>query len=318
MTNGYIQKSMATDEDLEKIREFTRRELTRDELYVFNVTLCNNDIDRDYERFCVSALYEMADLFVGKTGIFDHSMKTSDQKARIFDTYVEKIEGRKTLDNQDYYCLKAKAYMLNNEANKALIDEIDAGIKKEVSISCSMSKAVCSVCGADNHISRCEHIKGREYNGKLCFTSLENASDAYEFSFVAVPAQREAGVTKSFCIREDCTLQDIVKKLNTGEEITLSKAQTNELSSYIEQLKDDALLAKSYKSELAKQVLDLFKNAFTKVDEKLLLSVVSVMTTKELLGFSDGAKAQKSMEKIKPQLAAKNDGRQNNHSQFQI
>lgn len=318
MMDGYVQKSTATDEDLTKIGEFARRELTRDELYVFTVTLCNNDIDRDYERFTVPALYEMAELFVGKTGIFDHSMKTSDQKARIFDTYVEKAQGRKTLDNQDYYCLKAKAYMLNNDNNKELIEEIDAGIKKEVSVSCSMAKAICSICGTDNHIGRCEHIKGREYNGKLCFNSLENAVDAYEFSFVAVPAQREAGVTKSFLIKEDCNLQNIVKKLNTNEDITLTKSQAGELNSYIEQLEEDALLAKSYKGELSKQVFDLFKTAFKQVDEKLLSSVVSVMTTKELLGFANGAKAQKNMDKIKPQLAVKNDNKHNNHSQFQI
>lgn len=318
MTNGFIQKSMATDEDLAKIREFTRRELARDELYVFNVTLCDNDIDRDYERFSTESLYEMAKLFVGKTGIFDHSMKTSDQKARVYETCVEKVDGKKTLDNRDYYCLKAKAYMLNNAENKSLIDEIDAGIKKEVSVSCSMSKAICSVCGTDLHKSRCEHVRGREYGGKLCFTSLENATDAYEFSFVAVPAQRQAGVTKAFCIKEDYTLQDIVKKLTTGEEVTLTKSQTAELNSYIEQLEEDALLAKSYKGELAKQVVEIFKKAFPQVEEKLFAGVVSVMTTKELLGFSNGIKAQKNMEKIKPQLAVKNDIKQNNHSQFHI
>ena len=45
--------------------------------------------------------------------------------------------------------LKAKAYMLKNEENKGFIDELDAGIKKEVSVSCSSKKATCSICGKD-------------------------------------------------------------------------------------------------------------------------------------------------------------------------
>lgn len=130
MTNGCVTKSVATPNDLKKIHNYTRREVTAEELYVFDVTLCNNDIDRDFERFSVEALNEMAPMFIGKTGIFDHSMKTSDQKARIFETRVEKENGKKTLDNMDFYSLKARAYMLNNEENKSLIDEIDAGIKK--------------------------------------------------------------------------------------------------------------------------------------------------------------------------------------------
>ena len=36
------------------------------------------------------------------------------------------------------------------------------------------------------------------YKGKLCYGLLKEPTDAYEFSFVAVPAQRGAGVTKSF------------------------------------------------------------------------------------------------------------------------
>ena len=158
MTNSCVTKSVATPNDLKKIHNYTRREVTAEELYVFDVTLCNNDIDRDFERFSVEALNEMAPMFIGKTGIFDHSMKTSDQKARIFETRVEKENGKKTLDNMDFYSLKARAYMLNNEENKSLIDEIDAGIKKEVSVSCSMSRSVCSVCSADTKKHRCEQF----------------------------------------------------------------------------------------------------------------------------------------------------------------
>ena len=318
MTQGIILKSVATNEDLAKIQQFSRRELLPEEIYVFNVDLCNNDVDRDYEKFSVETLKQMAELFIGKTGIFDHSMKSADQTARIFDAFVEKVNGKKTADGEDFYSLKAKAYMLNNEQNRSLIDSIEAGIKKEVSVSCSVDKAYCSICHTDRKRAACEHRKGRMYGDRLCFNILTDATDAYEFSFVAVPAQREAGVTKSFSVKEEAEMQDIVKMISQGDEITLSKSQTNELYSYIEGLKQEAELGEAYKKKLIKQVVDLFKSAFPKMDEALFVSVASVMTSKELLGFCDGMKKSLNESKIKPQLAVKAETKMNDYSDFKI
>ena len=318
MTQGIILKSVATNEDLAKIQQFSRRELLPEEIYVFNVDLCNNDVDRDFEKFSVETLKQMAELFVGKTGIFDHSMKSADQTARIFDAFVERVNGKKTADGEDFYSLKAKAYMLNNEENKSLIDSIEAGIKKEVSVSCSVDKAYCSICHTDRKRAACEHRKGKMYGDRLCFNILTDATDAYEFSFVAVPAQREAGVTKSFSVKEEAEMQDIVKMISQGDEITLSKSQTNELYSYIEGLKQEAELGEAYKKKLIKQVVDLFKSAFPKMDEALFVSVASVMTSKELLGFCDGMKKSLNESKIKPQLAVKAETKMNDYSDFKI
>lgn len=58
-----------TDKELELINAYSRRKLTKDEVYVFGVVLCDNDIDRDNERFTVESLFELEKLFVGKTGI---------------------------------------------------------------------------------------------------------------------------------------------------------------------------------------------------------------------------------------------------------
>ena len=66
-----------TKEILERINSFTRRPFTEDELYVFSVILCDNEIDRDCERFSDKALEEICSRFVGKTGIFDHSPSTA-------------------------------------------------------------------------------------------------------------------------------------------------------------------------------------------------------------------------------------------------
>ena len=183
---------------LEKINRFTRREFKEDEVYTFSVILCDNDIDRDFERFSDDALVQLAEKFIGRTGIFDHNPKSSNQTARIFDTQVITDESRKTAYNAPYRYLKAQAYMVRTDSNAELIREIDGGIKKEVSISCSAAKRTCSVCGADITNGRCSHAKGKTYNGIVCHTILSNITDSYEWSFVAVPAQINAGVTKHY------------------------------------------------------------------------------------------------------------------------
>jgi len=182
---------------LDKINALTRRKFKAEELYTFPVVLCHNDVDRDYERFSDDALDEMAELFVGKTGIFDHNPTADNQSARIYDTEVVTDPDKETAWGGAYRYLKGYAYMVRTDKNADLITEIDAGIKKEVSVSCSAQHRVCSVCGADLTAEPCGHQKGHEYDGATCCHVLDGITDAYEWSFVAVPAQVGAGVTKA-------------------------------------------------------------------------------------------------------------------------
>ena len=66
--NGAIIKHMQTDmtHDLECINQYTRRPFTEQEVYTFSVVLCDNEIDRDFERFSVEALHTLSQLFLGK------------------------------------------------------------------------------------------------------------------------------------------------------------------------------------------------------------------------------------------------------------
>lgn len=125
-------------------------------------------------------------------------MKSKDQSARIYAAEVVTDATRKTADGEDYTYVKAKAYMVRTEKNKDLIAEIDAGIKKETSVGCCVSNISCSICGRNIKTEGCEHQKGKSYGGKLCCYLLSEPTDAYEWSFVAVPAQKNAGVIKSF------------------------------------------------------------------------------------------------------------------------
>lgn len=187
---------MEIREDLEAINRFAKTELTAEQVYAFSVRLCDNEVDRDFERFDTAALERLGKLFLGKSGIFDHQWSAQGQTARIYRTEVVRESTVLTAAGDPYCWLKGWAYLLRTEKNRDLIAEIEGGIKKEVSVGCSMGRRVCSVCGAED--GSCEHVKGRMYGDRLCFTELREPVDAYEWSFVAVPAQRKAGVLKRF------------------------------------------------------------------------------------------------------------------------
>lgn len=185
-----------TAEDLARINRLAKSRLEAEQVYVFAVRLCDNEVDRDFERFDNEALERLGELLVGKSGIFDHQWSARGQTARIYRTEVVREPAVRTEAGDEYRWLKGWAYLLRTEKNGDLIAEIEGGIKKEVSVGCSAGRSVCSICGAENGC--CEHVRGQSYDGRLCFMELRDVTDAYEWSFVAVPAQRQAGILKRF------------------------------------------------------------------------------------------------------------------------
>lgn len=189
---------MITPEHLALINRQTQREFTAAELFAFKVSACDNDIDRDGEAITIDGLVELSVLYEGKTVLVDHSPKAENQKARIYKTEVETVPGKLSATGDPLARLVAFCYMLRTESNKDFIVEIEAGIKKEVSIGCSCRSVQCSICGANHRDGYCEHRKGKRYENRICYHSLSDFTDAYEISFVAVPAQKNAGVTKKY------------------------------------------------------------------------------------------------------------------------
>ena len=181
-------------EDLECIAKYTKGAPDPASLYLFTLCLCDNDIDRDCEYFTEEALHKLAAIFPGTPGLFDHAWSAKEQVARLYRCEVVRT-GEKTADGRAYHYLRGYAYMRRCPENDALIADIEAGIKREVSVGVSVMRTVCSVCGGD--LSACGHIKGKIYDSKRCAGILTDPTDAYEWSFVAVPAQPKAGVQKS-------------------------------------------------------------------------------------------------------------------------
>ena len=224
-----LQGGMPTMVQLEAINAQAKAKLTEEQVYVFSLRLCDDQVDRDGERFDTAALPALAKLFIGKTGILDHKWSSQQQVARIFETQVVKEEG--------VSYIKAWAYIRRGGSSDEIIADIEAGIKKEVSVGCAMGTSVCSVCGGEYGV--CGHQKGEYYDGQLCCAILKEPMDAYEFSFVAVPAQKNAGVLKGMGGRK--CLKELAEEYGAQGEYRALFKQAELGKLYEKQVRDDVV-----------------------------------------------------------------------------
>lgn len=250
-----------TAAQLEAINALAKTRLNGEQVYVFSLRLCDDRIDRDGERFDTGALPGLAKLFLGKTGILDHRWSTENQVARIFETQVVK--------EKDESYIRAWAYIRRGGKNDELIADIEAGIKKEVSVGCAMAQAVCSVCGSE--YGTCGHVKGERYDGQVCAVILKEPVDAYEFSFVAVPAQRQAGVMKGM-----------------GAAVSLKElAAEHGAQAEYRALTKEAELGRRYRKDLEDGVVRLGLALELGVSEPVLRSLAQTAGAEELLALKD-------------------------------
>ena len=253
-----VSTGVPTQAQLEAINAQAKAKLTQEQVYVFSLRLCDDQVDRDGERFDTQALPELAKLFIGKTGILDHKWSTDSQVARIFATEVVKE------DRVSY--IKAWAYIRKGGAADEVIADIEAGIKREVSVGCAMGRCVCSICGSE--YGTCGHQKGEHYDGQLCCGILKEPMDAYEFSFVAVPAQKDAGVLKGMG-RGNRTLKELADSFGAQAEYRA--------------LYKEAELGRLYKKQVQDDVVRLCLCLELGVEEPVLRAIVEKARAEELL-----------------------------------
>lgn len=251
-------KSAPTEAQLDAINAQARAQLSKEQVYVFSLRLCDDQVDRDHERFDTAALPALAKMFIGKTGIVDHKWSSEHQVARIFETQVVCEEG--------VSYIKAWAYIRRGGSADEVIADIEAGIKKEVSVGCAMGQSVCSICGGE--YGTCGHRKGEYYDGQLCCAILKEPMDAYEFSFVAVPAQPEAGVLKGLGGGK-VSLKDLADRFGAQGEYRA--------------LYQQAQLGKQYEKQLCDDVVRLLLVLDLGVEKELLQSVAEKVSAEELM-----------------------------------
>lgn len=300
-----VDTSAISEGDLEKINRLARKEQTAESVYVFNVVLCDNEIDRDFERFSIEALNKLAPMFIGKTGILDHNTRANNQIARIFETRVETILDKRTKAGEPLTRLVARAYMANTEKNADLIAEIDAGIKKEVSVGCAVKSVTCSVCGQDRRLNPCSHKNGKAYSNTVCHSVLNEPTDAYEWSFVAVPAQVGAGVTKAFNSKKEKgeqKMDSVIETIKSADaELVITKGELAVLKNEIRELKEKARDGEVYKSALKKEVMRMCATTVPQMNMSVFEAMIERASASELAELKKSF-SQKMAETVPPTI----------------
>ena len=253
-----VSSGTPTAVQLEAINAQAKAKLTTEQVYVFSVRLCDDQVDRDGERFDTAALPALAKLFIGKTGIVDHKWSSDSQVARIFETQVIQEDG--------VSYIKAWAYIRRGGNADEVIADIEAGIKKEVSVGCAMGRAICSICGGDH--GQCGHQKGEHYDGQLCCVILKEPMDAYEFSFVAVPAQPAAGVLKG---------------MGGGKRCLKELADTFGAQAEYRELQKDAELGRQYRKELENEIVRLCLSLELGAEEPVYRGIAKTAAAEDLM-----------------------------------
>ena len=285
---GCVMGHQVSREDMDLINRLAKTALTPEQVYTFAVRLCDNEVDRDWERFDTSALTALSRLFIGKSGIFDHNWSAEGQTARIYRTELCREKGLTAAGEPCCY-LKGYAYMLRSEKNSDLIQEIEGGIKKEVSIGCSVTRSVCSICGQTS----CAHQRGQTYDGRLCYSTLQEPTDAYEWSFVAVPAQRKAGVIKAFSQEEGGSLRGLLAHSPAGLK-------------QLEVLEKEADMGRAYLASLRKELVRLAGLADESLDLGIFARITEKLDEPELLELSRSCRSRlDALYPPTPQLRSK-------------
>ena len=161
----------------------------------------------------------------------------------------------------------------------------------------------------------CSHIKGREYNGELCCGELSDPTDAYEFSFVAVPAQRAAGVIKT-SIKEK-NMETIKSLLACEKELCLSPREAESLRAYVGELEKKAQYADAYRAELCDTLRQKVASLQIEVDYDTSKSIIEKLDVAELQSLIRALEHKPAQQAV-PQLCRQTVQQHPGNTEFRI
>ncbi|MCK4522199.1 MAG: hypothetical protein KAU20_06500 [Nanoarchaeota archaeon] len=186
-------ETKVSKDDLAKINKWTVAKLQERDVRVYTAILIDNTLTRNntlypesFQRTILS-LPEGKGSWIGAPIIYgenkDHETKAKNQVGRIFEASMAK-------GLSENIGVLARFYVPTTETK--LIEKLDRGINKEVSIGVSVEYPRCSICG--QNIKECDHVPGKEYNSEKCFIEMNGNGFCQEVSIVAVPGNGNAKV----------------------------------------------------------------------------------------------------------------------------
>lgn len=183
-----------SDLDFSIIKEYIQTdEIKQTDLFVYPVCLCDNQVDRENDRFTDEALENIKKKAVGVIGLKNHSWEAEHAHSRIYKTEIEEEGSIKSVIGY--------AYTIKSQKTAHFIEKIKAGILKEVSIG----------------------FKATNFSEEKGIRLINGVEDVFEWSFVAVPAQPRAGVIKEYNEEEVLNTMDLNERIKELETTITSK-----------------------------------------------------------------------------------------------
>lgn len=192
---------------LDKINALAKRALSKDEVFAFSTKMVGDALLTERYMKLHKSLLELykTDAKAGVAFMLDHAW-AGIQKAlvygRTFDASIKRsdgtVEGETWALHGDTYIVRGKEK--DGISTDSIIADIEDGTLFDVSIGFGFETATCSVCGENYY--RCEHWRGREYEGQLCYIIAKPPGYLMELSGVFDGAYPTAGILSQMSLPE--------------------------------------------------------------------------------------------------------------------
>ena len=215
-----------TQGQLDKINALAKRPLDKSEVFVFSTKMIGDAlIPERYTKLDKSLLEVFRnDARTGVAFMLDHAW-AGIQKAlvygRTFDAVLRRsneVEGEKWGLYGDVYIVRGKEK--DGISTDSIIADIEDGTLFDVSIGFGYSTQICSICGNEYFGGECSHLRGREYDGQLCYVTAKPPGYLMELSAVFDGAYPTAGMLSATGDMEDGPFIQVpdeeLKKLPSG------------------------------------------------------------------------------------------------------
>ena len=192
---------------LEKINALAKRTLSKDEVFAFSTKMVGDALLTERYMKLHKSLLELykTDAKAGVAFMLDHAW-AGLQKAlvygRTFDASIKRsdgtVEGETWALHGDTYIVRGKEK--DGISTDSIIADIEDGTLFDVSIGFGFETSICSVCGENYY--RCDHFRGREYDGQLCYIIAKPPGYLIELSGVFDGAYPTAGILSQMSLPE--------------------------------------------------------------------------------------------------------------------
>jgi len=173
---------------LADINSFSLRPLATDELVVFTMDLCHNQMDRHYSRFPDEELEKINRMVPGRPLMERHDLRGTLPRGTFFRSSLHGDGTRGRLS------VRPDVYVLRTADNASFIHNIEGGVYRETSIGFSFRTPECAICGKD--LRTCDHVPGRTYGDTVCHYVMRDVLEVIEGSVVPTGSQGTAFVPR--------------------------------------------------------------------------------------------------------------------------